>query len=141
VSALALAVTDAPTDAEFAAVTDGLNAFNERQHGPSNFRMLMVIVRDPAGTIVGGIYAMTHWGWLYIQRLWVAESERGQRLAGRMLAAAEDEARARGCHGAWIDTFNPTALQVYQRAGYARFGELPDFPRGHTRTFLSKQLM
>jgi GNAT superfamily N-acetyltransferase len=83
---------------------------------------------------------VTHWGWLYVQRLWVDESQRGQGLAGEMLSAAENEARARFCHGAWIDTFNPTALRTYQRAGYAPFGELPDFPRGHTRTFLSKRL-
>jgi hypothetical protein len=57
-----------------------------------------------------------------------------------MLAAAEAEARTRGCHGSYIDTFNPIALKVYQRAGYKPFGELPDFPRGRTRTFLSKAL-
>ena len=57
-----------------------------------------------------------------------------------MLAAAETEARTRGCHGAWIDTFSPVALKVYRRAGYVPFGELADFPRGRTRTFLQKPL-
>jgi GNAT superfamily N-acetyltransferase len=140
VSALSLAVTEAPTDDELTAINTGLASFNESQHGPAGFRLLVVVVRDTAGTIAGGIYGFTHWGWLYVQRLWVAESARGHGLAGRMLDAAEDEARARGCHGAWIDTFNPVALAVYRRAGYAAFGALPDFPRGHTRTFLSKRL-
>jgi predicted GNAT family acetyltransferase len=57
-----------------------------------------------------------------------------------MLAAAEVEAKARGCHGAYIDTFNPVALKVYRRAGYVPFGELRDFPKGRTRTFLQKSL-
>jgi hypothetical protein len=57
-----------------------------------------------------------------------------------MLAAAEAEARARGCHGSYIDTFSPVALRVYQRAGYRPFGALPDFPKGRTRTFLQKPL-
>jgi hypothetical protein len=57
-----------------------------------------------------------------------------------MLDAAEREAVARGCHGAYIDTFNPTALRTYTRHGYAPFGAMADFPRGRTRTFLQKRL-
>ena len=57
-----------------------------------------------------------------------------------MLAAAEAEARDRGCHAAYIDTFNPVALKIYQRAGYVPFGALEDFPIGRTRTFLQKTL-
>ena len=57
-----------------------------------------------------------------------------------MLMAAEAEARARGCHSAYIDTFNPVALKTYQRAGYMPFGALEDFPEGRTRTFLQKRL-
>jgi hypothetical protein len=57
-----------------------------------------------------------------------------------MLEAAEAEGRARGCHGAYIDTFSPVALKTYRRAGYTAFGELQDFPAGRTRTFLQKRL-
>jgi hypothetical protein len=57
-----------------------------------------------------------------------------------MLAAAEAEAKARGCRGAYIDTFSPVALKVYRRAGYEPFGELKDFPAGRTRVFLQKKL-
>ncbi len=137
---LSLTVTSTPTDEEYAAVGEGLAAFNEAAVGPSGFTQLMVLVRDEVGSIVGGVYGYTHWGWLYIQRLWVAQDQRGHGLAGRMLTAAEAEARTRGCHGAWIDTFNPTALKAYQRQGYTAFGALEDFPRGRTRTFLQKRL-
>jgi hypothetical protein len=57
-----------------------------------------------------------------------------------MLDAAEAEAKNRGCRGAYIDTFNPIALKLYQRHGYVPFGTLPDFPPGRTRTFLQKPL-
>ena len=53
---------------------------------------------------------------------------------------AEQEARQRDCRGAYIDTFNPHALHVYQKAGYTVFGTLPNFPPGRTRSFLSKDL-
>ena len=57
-----------------------------------------------------------------------------------MLAAAEAEAAQRGCQNAWIDTFNPDALRLYQRQGYTAFGQLDDFPAGRARTFLKKSL-
>jgi GNAT superfamily N-acetyltransferase len=83
----------------------------------------------------------TGWGWLFTQWLFVPESLRGQGIAGKMLDMAEAEAIARGCHGAWIDTFNPQALRAYQRQGYQVFGELPDFPVGRSRSFLQKRLV
>ena len=101
---------------------------------------IAVVVRDEAGQIVAGISGYSAWGWLYVQWLWVAEASRGQGLAGRMLEAAEAEARLRNCHSAYIDTFSPVALKTYQRAGYVAFGELKDFPIGRTRTFLQKKL-
>jgi GNAT superfamily N-acetyltransferase len=139
-SDLAISVTATPTPEELQTIGGRLKAYNEADVGPAERRELAVVVRDASGEIVAGISAFTTWGWLYVQWLWVAEGQRGQGLAGRMLAAAEDEARARGCHGSWIDTFNPVALKIYQRAGYAAFGALDDFPISRTRTFLQKRL-
>jgi len=136
----ALTLTDSPTPEDLAAIGDNLAAFNEADVGPSNRQPLAVLLRDDAGTILGGLSGYTAWGWLYIQWLWLHPSERGHGWAARLLAAAETEARNRACHAAWIDTFNPVALRIYQRAGYAPFGALPDFPKGRTRTFLQKAL-
>jgi GNAT superfamily N-acetyltransferase len=135
-----ISVTGAPSPEELEVIGGNLTAFNEADVGPADRQPLAVIVRDGAGEIVGGISGYTAWGWLYVQRLWVAEAARGGGLASRMLVAAEDEARRRGCHAAYIDTFNPVALKTYQRAGYTPFGALDDFPKGRTRTFLQKPL-
>jgi GNAT superfamily N-acetyltransferase len=138
---LTLALTSDLNGSDFEAITDSLNAFNEADTGtPAENLPILVTARDETGVLQAGIYALTHWGWLYVQKLFVAEVARGQGLAARMLQMAEDEARERGCHSAWIDTFNPVALKVYQRAGYTTFGELKDFPKGRTRTFLQKKL-
>lgn len=133
-------VTDTPPPDVLDTIGKGLTAFNEADVGPAERRPLAVLVHDGDGVLIAGISGYTAWGWLYVQWLWVAESQRGQSLAGQMLAKAEDEARARGCHGAYIDTFNPHALHVYKKAGYTVFGTLPDFPKGRTRSFLSKDL-
>lgn len=133
-------VTSTPSSDDLARVGEGLAAFNDSDVGPSGRLPLAVFLRNDTGAVVGGISGYTAWGWLYVQWLWLDEGQRGQGAAGRMLEAAETEARARGCHGAWIDTFNPVALRAYQRAGYTIFGALPDFPRGRSRTFLMKAL-
>ncbi len=135
-----LTLTANPTAEDLAAIGIGLAAFNEADVGPSDRQALAVLLRDEAGKIVGGLSGYTAWGWLYIQWLWLAESQRGHGWAARLLERAEAEARNRNCHGAWIDTFNPVALRTYQRAGYQTFGALPDFPKGRTRTFLQKAL-
>jgi GNAT superfamily N-acetyltransferase len=137
---VSISVTATPSAGELDTIGRGLAAFNEADVGPAERTALAVIARDGTGEVVAGISGYTAWGWLYVQWLWVSESSRGQGLAGRMLAAAEGEARARGCHGAYIDTFSPVALKTYERAGYVPFGALEDFPRGRTRTFLQKPL-
>jgi GNAT superfamily N-acetyltransferase len=139
-TALRVSVTETPTAEDLAVIGGRLTAFNEADVGPAERRLLAVVVRDDAGSIVAGVSGYTAWGWLYVQWLWVAEEQRGAGLAGRMLAAAETDAKARGCHGAYIDTFSPVALKTYQRAGYLPFGALEDFPPGRTRTFLQKRL-
>ena len=115
---LTLAATAAPTADELATIGDNLTHFNEADVGPADRQPLAVLLRDDAASIVGGLSGYTAWGWLYVQWLWLADEQRGQGWSARLLAAAEAEARHRACHGAYIDTFNPVALKVYQRAGY-----------------------
>ncbi|MDX8530859.1 GNAT family N-acetyltransferase [Mesorhizobium sp. VK25A] len=135
-----LEVTAEPLPQDLACLSGNLTAFNDADVGASGRKSLAVFVRDETGAIVAGISGYTAWGWLYVQWLWVDEKLRGRRSAANMLDAAEQEAIARGCHGAWIDTFNPTAEKVYRRQGYKSFGELPDFPVGRSRIFLQKKL-
>ncbi len=139
-SDLAISVTSTPSAQELEAIGGALAAFNEGDVGPAGRMPLAVVVRDGRGEVAAGLSGYTAWGWLYVQWLWVSEAQRGHGLAGRMLESAETEARKRGCHGSYIDTFSPVALRTYHRAGYLPFGVLEDFPLGRTRTFLQKKL-
>ncbi|MEO8685863.1 MAG: GNAT family N-acetyltransferase [Devosia sp.] len=139
-SDVTLELTAGPSASELEAIGLGLRDFNTADVGPSGRIALAVLVRDASGNTLGGISGYTAWGWLYVQWLWLDDGLRGRGMAGRMLDMAEEEAANRGCHGAYIDTFNPVALKVYQRQGYVTFGELAGFPKGRTRTFLQKPL-
>ncbi|OLP56460.1 GNAT family N-acetyltransferase [Rhizobium rhizosphaerae] len=133
-------LTDDPDPERLRQLGSALAGFNTADVGPSGHRPLVLFLADDQGVLLAGLSGYTAWGWLYIQWLWVAETMRGQGLAGQMLEAAEAEAARRGCHGAWIDTFSPTALRTYQKAGYTAFGALDGFPQGRVRSFLQKAL-
>lgn len=135
-----LEVTSDPLDVDLKFLGESLSAFNEVDVGPAEKKPLAVFSRTADGTVVAGISGYTAWGWLYVQWLWVDDSQRGTGTAGRMLDAAENEAKSRGCHSVYIDTFSPTALKVYRRQGYVPFGTLDDFPKGRERVFLQKRL-
>lgn len=135
-----LDLTASPSPEELAIIGDGLSAFNDADVGPSGRQPVAVLIRDVEEKVIGGLYGYTAWGWLFTQWLFIPEALRGTGMVGKLLAQAETEARARGCHGAWIDTFSPVARNAYMRQGYEIFGELPEFPKGRTRTFLRKLL-
>ncbi|AGS22855.1 GCN5-related N-acetyltransferase protein [Rhizobium etli] len=133
-------LTASPSPEELAAITDVLSAFNNSDVGPSDRQPLAVLIRETDGKVTGGLSGFTAWGWLFTNMLYIPDTLRGAGLAGKILHKAEEEARARGCRGAWIDTFSPQALRAYLRQGYEVFGELEDFPEGRTRSFLRKKL-
>ncbi len=135
-----LQVTASPLPEELAVIGDELTAFNDADVGPSGRQPLAVLIRDVEGNVIGGLNGYTAWGWLFTQWLFIPEALRGTGMAGKLLTQAETEALNRGCQGAWIDTFSPVARKAYMRQGYEIFGELPEFPKGRTRTFLKKML-
>ena len=105
-----------------------------------NAQPLYVLLRSDEGKLVAGLAATTVWGWLHVKELWVAAAERGSGVGTKLMHTAEHEARGRGCHHVLLDTFDFQARPFYEKLGYKLFGELSDFPRGHTRYFMSKQL-
>jgi GNAT superfamily N-acetyltransferase len=128
-----------PDEALRRAVMMPLLAFNTVQAGPSGHQTLALAVRDERGVVLGGLWGATAYGWLYTQMLSVPEAARGQGLGRQMMQAAEAEARLRGCRHAWVDS-QFGARGFYEKLGYRVFGELPDYPPGFSRSFLTKAL-
>jgi GNAT superfamily N-acetyltransferase len=119
---------------------DGLFHSNVDRTGDGKIERLCVVARDERGALVGGIHGEIYWGWLHVLALWVTPQLRKQRLATQLLSRAEAEALARGCRGAYLDTFTFQSVGLYTRAGYEIFGTLEHFPAGHSRLFLRKAL-
>ena len=123
----------------YTLVGDGLSAFNTATIGIWDWQNLAVAVHS-GNECLGGLVGFTAQGWLFVKWLWIVDGARGQGLGAAAMAEAEKAAIGRGCHAAWLDTFNPAAKRFYERVGYTLFGELPDFPIRHTRYFLQKRL-
>lgn len=135
-----LLVTDTPSEDDVRVLTGGLNRYNDFAFGPMNFRQLVVVARDERGEIVGGLAGNTHWTWLFVAKLWTAEEAQGKGIGTAMLAAAEAEAKKRGCDRASLDTLNEDARRLYEKLGYRVYGELPDYVPCATRWYMWKPL-
>jgi GNAT superfamily N-acetyltransferase len=125
--------------ADESTVVHGLLSYNEAWIGPSNEQPVKLIARDDEG-IVGGLIGHTRWRWLYVAKLWVDERARGRGVGIRLLTAAEDLARSRGCIGVSLDTFEYQARPFYEKLGYELFGTLDGYPPGYRQFYLRKQL-
>jgi len=139
VSSYKIILDSNPSDADIRTVKRHLIAFNNQHAEPEHYQGLVLFARDPSAGIVGGLLGYTHWRWLFVENLWVADSLRRSGVGRKLMQAAEDEANRRGCQHAYLDTFDFQALGFYQKLGYELFGQLEDYPPGHTKYFLQKR--
>ncbi|HEX6307738.1 MAG TPA: GNAT family N-acetyltransferase [Longimicrobiales bacterium] len=120
-------------------ILNGLRMFNRQRAEAPDFQPLVLAARA-GDTVIGGLVGETGWKWLYVDLLWVSDPYRGRGLGRHLLEAAEMEAMARGARHAYLDTFDFQARPFYEKQGYQLFGMLEDYPPGHTRFYLRKDL-
>ncbi|MEZ0106677.1 GNAT superfamily N-acetyltransferase [Catenulispora sp. EB89] len=134
-------LTDSPTSADLAAISDALDRFNVEATGVDDRRPLAVLLRDPGtGDVVGGLSGRTSLGLFFVDLFFVPKDLRGNGLGAEILRRAEDEARARGCCAAVLYTISFQAPEFYRKQGWTVFGEVPCDPPGTSRVFMTKEL-
>lgn len=143
-------ITANPTHDDIEAVKNGLREYNHHFIAPDVFKELAVFIEDEAGNKTGGLIAETVGKFLNIKFLWVDKSLRGQDCGTLLMREAEEEAIARGCQYALVDTFSFQARPFYERLGFECKMTLEDYiediraPQGveatHQRYYLVKKL-
>jgi len=117
-----------------------IETFNDEATGFRDGRHLTAFVRDEAGAMIAGISGFTWGGYAKIEFLWVAAPRRHAGLGRTLLAAAEAEARARGCRLIMLDTHDFQAPGFYATQGYVACGRVDDAPRGSGQTWFQKAI-
>ena len=133
-------MNDRPTKQETDYVRRSLEEFNNQRVGADGHTPLALVEYGEDGSVIGGILGGTYWGWMYVDILWVQEDHRKKGIGFKLLQAAEEEARRRGCHHVHLDTMSWQAPGFYQKQGYSVVGILPDVPTGNQKYLLQKAL-
>jgi ribosomal protein S18 acetylase RimI-like enzyme len=129
-----------PRDEDVRFLEDRLYEYNVEATGLADGRGLGVFVRDDGGAIAAAAAGHTWGGTCEIKQVWMRPELRRQGLGRRLLAAAEAEARRRGCRQILLTTFDFQAPRFYQKLGFTVVAELADYPAGHRHLLLRKRL-
>lgn len=130
-----------PSGRDVRVLSEGIERFNQSTpFGGDRIKVPLAVWLRRAGVVVGGAYGDTHYGWLYLASLWVDEALRGRGWGRALMERFESEGASRGCHDAWVETYDFQAPHFYEGLGYREFGRLDDFPPGSSRHFYRKPL-
>lgn len=129
-----------PTPEQVQYLEDRLYEFNSSVTRITDGEWLAIFVRDDAGHIIAGIAGNSWGGCCEIRQFWVEALQRGRGLGTKLLDAAEQEARRRGCGHIFLMTFTFQAPSFYTRRGFETLATMDDYPRGHQNLLLRKRI-
>ncbi len=104
--------------------------------------VLFAVARDAAGQAVGcGAVVLEDEGG-ELKRMFVSPTARGRGVAQRLLSLLEAGARQRGCRVLKLETgpYQPEALGLYKRCGFARRGPFGGYADDPLSVFMEKPL-
>lgn len=137
-------VTTSPDKDDLATLSVGIGQFNQ-DFLPDNVGFekdtkFAVFAKDYKGNVLGGIRANAFWNYCIIELLWLSENCRGLGVGSQLINAAESFAKEKGFEYMRTETLSFQAKPFYEKLGFKQFGELADYPKGHTTYCLVKAL-
>ena len=137
---MALRITDDGSQHDIDEIHEMLRLYNRSNREKSEDVPIGVFYEDEHGKKLAGLTGETFGNWLCIKYLFVSESLRGQGIGSKIVAAAEEEAKRRGCKYAFVDTFSFQAPGFYKKLGYEEVFALRDYPYTGARYYYTKTL-
>ena len=135
-----LTVTDDLTPEQLTFLDDKIYEYNVATTGIGDGRGLGVCGRDESGAVLAGLSGTTWGACCKVRDVWVREDLRRRGMGTRLLDAAEDEARRRGCKQVVLSSHSFQAPDFYRRRGFEVFAVVEDDPIGHSEVYLRKRL-
>ena len=125
-------VTDTPDPGATAVIADGLAGYNEEKGGLRDHRPLAILVSDPeTDEVIGGLYGRSYLGVLFIERFFLPEDRRGNKLGSRILAMRKK--RAGAAVAAWWRSSRCTSRRRASTASKATISSPGSKPRRPAR--------
>jgi ribosomal protein S18 acetylase RimI-like enzyme len=100
---------------------------------------VQLVLRDSAGTVVGGLLASTTIRIMALEHLWVDVRYRGQGHGRALVTEAERIAQAHGCVASQGTCFSFQTPAFFSAIGYETFGVADLYPDGITENYLIKK--
>lgn len=135
-----LVIEEHPNRSDVDRLQQRIFEFIVAQTGYDDGRDIGIFIRDAAGDLEAGIWGFTWGGCMRIEYLWVSEGLRGKGVGTRLLHAAEEEARRRGCFQVLLDTHTFQAPGFYAKHGYETFATVADYPKDCGQDYLRLRL-
>ncbi|SFU75425.1 GNAT family N-acetyltransferase [Butyrivibrio sp. M55] len=133
-------ITNDGNEQDIADVFEMLKAYNLSKLETSDVVPVGVYYEDASGRKLAGLTGETFGNWLCIKYLVVDESLRGQGIGSKLLKAAEEEAKKRGCKYSFVDTFSFQAPAFYVKHGYKEVFALKEYPITGARYYYTKEV-
>lgn len=99
-------------------LTKGLDSNAAKKRGYNPVEEFGLFLWDDENQIVGGCNGLLYYGCIFIDQLWVDERFRGQGYGKKLIQAAEDLGKQKGCKFSTIETMDWEALDFYKKLGY-----------------------
>lgn len=135
-----LRITDDGNERDIQEIHELLKEYNLSNREKSEDIPLGIYCEDETGKKQAGLTGETFGNWLCIKYLFVDEKLRGQGIGSKIMAAAETEAKKRGCKYAFVDTFSFQAPGFYTKLGYQEVFALTEYPYTEARYYYTKKL-
>jgi GNAT superfamily N-acetyltransferase len=129
-----------PAAQDVRVIDERLYDYSAARCGIDDGKYLTMFIRDDGGAVIGGTHGWTWGATCYVQLLFIPETMRRRGRGTALMRAVEAEARARGCTQIVVETHDFQAPQFYAGLGFVQLGGVPDYPRGHSRITMRKQL-
>jgi len=135
-----LVVEDSPAAGDVALLEEQVAAAAAAAAGYGEEQEFGIFARHDDGRVAAGISGIVWGGYCELQAMWVEESLRNRGLGRALVAAAETEARRRGCALVVFHAYDQLARGLYDRLGYETVAVIDDVPAGSAARWYRKIL-
>jgi N-acetylglutamate synthase-like GNAT family acetyltransferase len=133
-------ITDDGNQSDIDDIHAMLKEYNLSHREASKNVPIGIFYEDENNKKLAGLTGETFGNWLCIRYLFVADQLRKMGIGSELLAAAEKEAKQRGCKYAFVDTFSFQAPEFYKKHGYKEVFSLNEYPYKGKRHYYTKEL-